>query len=280
MIPHIYQSTCHQRAFRIPGIVGAGDDIVCDLFDSENKFRQRGAVIFLHGGGFVGGSRDQFLAAASWLSLTTGALCITVDYKTAEVAPYPAAVVDCLAVFQWVWDRREQYRIDAEQVVVVGGSPGANIGAMAMMADETWFIRYGIENNNLFQPQNGIFLNGIYHLADFYDRNEQEQKNVQLYLGGETIDRTLLEETSYSRWNMRRKNILLLHGDQDQIIQPSQCFAMKSKAEADGGRLQVVFFEGMMHAWFNEPEYLYPVLICIRNFMDTIRKEVEQDGTS
>lgn len=266
----------HQRAYRIPGF--NGNDIICDLFDAEPAVVKRSAVIFVHGGGFVGGSRDQFLAAAAWLALAADCFCITVDYRTASEALYPAAVLDCLAVFQWLFQSQEQYRVDPEQVYVVGGSPGANIGAMAMMADEAWLSRYQVPQP-VFQPRHGIFLNGIYHLKDFYDRNPVEQNNVRLYLGERMSDPGTAGETSFEGWNMAGKNLLLLHGDHDLIIPVSQCYDLQAKAAADGGNAEIILFPGAAHAWFNHPESQYGVLSCIKAFIDNIRNEVELNGT-
>ncbi len=263
---------CFERDFLIPGIDGR--NVVCDLYNPGHGNQQRGVIVFLHGGGFIGGSKDQFFAAASWLSLMTNYISITVDYRTADTAPYPAPVLDTLSVFQWIYDNREKYCIDPESVFVLGGSPGANIGGMAMMADKAWLNRYGIDQRNLFQPNNGIFLNGIYDLSDFYHRNESEQKNVHMYIGKDHIDELQFIETSYRNWNMESKNLLLLHGDKDEIIPKSVCYDIERKAMLDGGSIQIVLFHDKEHAWFNKVENIYQVLKIIKDFIESTRNEV------
>lgn len=262
-----------QRGYRIPGLTG--QEVVCDLFDAGYGKEKRSAFVFLHGGGFVGGSRDQFFAAASWLSLTEDALCITVDYRTAKAAPYPAPVIDCLSVFRWIWEMREEYRIDPGLVFVVGGSPGANIGGMAMTADREWLHRYGVPCTGIYQPDHAVFLNGIYDISEFYKENEQERERVRAYIGENVPESVFFRETSFQTWGLEGQRWYLLHGSQDEVIALEQCERVKQRAENLGGSVQIHSFDGRGHAWFNEPECLYQVLITVKEILEAVKGEVK-----
>lgn len=259
------------RNYKIAGL--DGHQVVCDIFNHDIGEENRPALIFVHGGGFVGGDKDQFFGAASWLSMVTGALCFTVQYRTAPEHVYPAPVVDCLSVLRWLWNHKEQYRVRPELVFMVGGSPGANIGAMAMTAEKELLQTYGLEPKLCFQPKNGIFLNGIFDMADFYERNPSERQCVQAYLNSSRFDRILWKESSPVFHRKKGLNLLLLHGSQDSVVPLKQCQAMKRAAEQAQGNVRIQVFEGMGHAWFNEPQNLYEVLCAIRNYIEEIKSE-------
>ncbi|MBS6645614.1 MAG: alpha/beta hydrolase [Clostridiaceae bacterium] len=267
-------SRIFMRDYRIAGL--DGNEIACDIFNNRIGDGKRPALVFIHGGGFVGGDKDQFFAAASWLSMVTGALCITMQYRTAPEHGYPAPVIDCLSVLRWLWNHREPYGICPEWVCLIGGSPGANIGAMAMMAEVDLLKKYGLEPEICFQPRNGVFLNGIYDLLDFYERNQEEQKNVEAYLNGAPHDEDLRKETSPVCRKKAGLNLLLLHGSEDTVVPLEQCEAMKRAAEREQGRAEIRVFPGKAHAWFNEPGNLYEVLNEIRDYIEKIKEVVNE----
>ena len=60
-----------------------------DIFVPESD-RPRGALLFLHGGGFVGGRKEQFLGICASAALKTGWVCASLDYRLAGKAPFPA----------------------------------------------------------------------------------------------------------------------------------------------------------------------------------------------
>ena len=58
-----------------------------DIFVPESD-RLRGALLFLHGGGFVGGRKEQFLGICASAALKTGWVCASLDYRLAGKAPF------------------------------------------------------------------------------------------------------------------------------------------------------------------------------------------------
>ena len=75
--------------------------------------------------------------------------------------------------------------MDPALVFVVGGSPGANIGAMSILADKRMIENFSLDPKLVFQPVNGIFLNGIYDLTDFCERNPKEREGCVSFWTGQ-----------------------------------------------------------------------------------------------
>lgn len=84
-----------------------------------------GAVLYLHGGGFVFGSVRTHKHLAAALSATSGLPVLLLDYRKAPEHPFPAAADDALAGYHWLLDQG----IPASKIVVAGDSAGGHLTA-------------------------------------------------------------------------------------------------------------------------------------------------------
>jgi cation diffusion facilitator CzcD-associated flavoprotein CzcO/acetyl esterase/lipase len=90
-------------------------------------------VVFLHGGGWIGGSLDSFDEPCATLARRLGALVVSPDYRLAPEHPFPAAVNDTVAVLRWAADHIAEFGGDPERIAVGGESAGANLAAVAAL---------------------------------------------------------------------------------------------------------------------------------------------------
>lgn len=86
-------------------------------------------LLFIHGGGFVIGDLDAYDAQCRVLCTRVGAVVVSVDYRLAPEAPFPAAVEDALAAMEWVAEHVEELGGDAGRVAIGGDSAGGNLSA-------------------------------------------------------------------------------------------------------------------------------------------------------
>ena len=59
----------------------------------------------------------------------SGCVVVSVDYRRAPEARYPAAVDDCYAVLEWLAENAATIDGDPERVAVAGDSAGGNLAA-------------------------------------------------------------------------------------------------------------------------------------------------------
>ncbi len=87
------------------------------------------AVLYLHGGAFVAGSRRSYRAMAGRIAKRTGATVFIADYPKLQTAPFPAAPGAVLAA----WDQLLDQGWHPHQIVIAGDSAGGNLvfGLMA-----------------------------------------------------------------------------------------------------------------------------------------------------
>jgi acetyl esterase len=88
------------------------------------------AVLYFHGGGWVIGDLEIADTTARALAFHSEALVISVDYRRAPEAPFPAAQEDALAVTKAVLNGDSGLDIDVERVAVAGDSAGGNLAAV------------------------------------------------------------------------------------------------------------------------------------------------------
>ncbi len=91
-------------------------------------------IVFVHGGGWRVGVRDNFAPMAIRMA-QRGYAAATISYRLSPEAPYPAAVQDARAAVRWMRVHADEYGIDASRIAIGGGSAGGQIAALAGVTD-------------------------------------------------------------------------------------------------------------------------------------------------
>ncbi|OCT15734.1 alpha/beta hydrolase [Paenibacillus pectinilyticus] len=103
------------------------------------------AIVFFHGGGFIGGSVDCVENPCKSLAEKAGAVVINVDYRLAPENPFPAGLIDCFDAVKWVYDNAAEIQVNPQQMGVAGDSAGGNLAAVCSIMDRdqgTGMIKY------------------------------------------------------------------------------------------------------------------------------------------
>jgi cation diffusion facilitator CzcD-associated flavoprotein CzcO/acetyl esterase/lipase len=108
---------------------GAAGDLDYRLYRPEGD-GPHPVVVYFHGGGWVLGSTDSDDPFCRDLCVRSGAVIISVDYRHAPEARFPAAADDAFAAVRWVADHIIELGGIAGQLAVAGWSAGANLAAV------------------------------------------------------------------------------------------------------------------------------------------------------
>ncbi len=93
----------------------------------------RGAVLYLHGGGFVIGGLDSHDTICRNLCAGAGAVVVSVDYRMGPEHKFPAAVDDCWAGLRWLAENAHTLGADPACLAVAGDSAGGNLAAVVAL---------------------------------------------------------------------------------------------------------------------------------------------------
>lgn len=101
--------------------------------------RRAPAVLWMHGGGFIGGSPGQDDELCRRLADELGALVVAPSYRLAPEHPFPAALEDAHDVLVWLASRDD---VDPTRIAIAGASAGGGLAAqLALLARERGEVR-------------------------------------------------------------------------------------------------------------------------------------------
>lgn len=98
--------------------------------EPDDAAGERPVVVFFHGGGWVICDLDSHDHSARRVCRDAGAVVVSVDYRLAPEAPFPAAVDDAYAALCWVADHARELGADPAALTVMGDSAGGNLAAV------------------------------------------------------------------------------------------------------------------------------------------------------
>lgn len=154
-------ASVHERVSLGGASKGIADGVTADILvpSGVGPFP---VLVYLHGGGFIAGSTRSYRRLCSRLC-EQGFVVVSVAYRLAPEARWPAQVHDALAALRWVGVHAHEYGGDPTRFVMAGDSAGANIAASAAILAKVTGTGLDVRGLGL--------LYGIYYLpkllADF-----------------------------------------------------------------------------------------------------------------
>lgn len=91
--------------------------------------RPQGAIVWLHGGGFVMGDVETEHPWALQVAASSGARVVSVGYRVAPENRFPAALDDAYAALSWTNEHAAELGIDPGRIAVGGHAAGAGLAA-------------------------------------------------------------------------------------------------------------------------------------------------------
>ena len=91
-------------------------------------------VVYFHGGGWVIADKQVYDGGARGLSKASQAIVVSVDYRRAPEAKFPAAWDDALAAYKWVAANAGSINGDASRLALAGESAGGNLAIATAVA--------------------------------------------------------------------------------------------------------------------------------------------------
>ncbi len=122
------------REEHIPGPPAAPDVRVLVYLPRQGP-RPLGCLVWIHGGGYVLGSADADELQVKTIVSQVGCALVSVDYRLAPEAPFPAPVEDCYAALAWVNQHASELGVDPHRIAIGGASAGGGLAAaLALLA--------------------------------------------------------------------------------------------------------------------------------------------------
>lgn len=115
-------------------IPGRGGEMQVRIFTPKNASGPLPLVVYYHGGGWVIADRVVYDAGARAISKHANAVVMSVDYRLAPEAKFPAAHDDALAAYRWALANAGELNADPGMVGLAGESAGGNLAVATAVA--------------------------------------------------------------------------------------------------------------------------------------------------
>ena len=218
----------------------------------------RAAIVFFHGGGWVGGNPAQFDNQSRYLA-SRGLVCIQVEYRLLHRAsrePPLVCVQDAKSAMRWVRSHAAALGIDPKRIAAGGGSAGGHLAAFVGMVD------------GLDDPQD--------------DRKISPRANA-LVLFNPALDNGPEGGAAAARFGDRYQEFSPAHnisaddppaivflGTKDRLIPVSVVERFQSKLEQAGAGCEVRLYDGQAHGFFNREPFQSRTLLETDKFLGSL----------
>lgn len=254
----------------IPGGVRVAADLVyrevggrrarLDVYLPEGPVPAAGrpVVVAVHGGGWRGGSKSDYGRSMAGLA-RAGLVVVAIDYclSRPEVPSWPENLHDVRAALDWVGRNAAGFGIDPQRVALLGASAGGHLALLAGLepAGAPVVVPAGAVSRTASREPIRIAA-----VIDFYGPTDLRALAaagtpaagaVAAMLGGspEDVPGRYGEASPLDRVRPGSPAVLILHGDDDQLVPLDQSQALDSALERAGVVHRLIVVAGARHGF-------------------------------
>ena len=237
-------------------VIGKGDNhsLEADIFLPPIKAKNRPAVLFVHGGGWMEGDRSQLRGYAILLG-RLGFVCMCNSYRLSNEAIWPAQIQDVNCAIRYLRAHAEELGIDPSRIGISGNSAGAHLSLMAAAKqyDKTFEGEGG--NQNVSSEVKAVCA--IYPPTTIRQlKMANPLENAFLLLMGE--DAIKEEYDKASPMNYVSKDFppcLLIHGSKDRVVRLKDSTSFYEKLKEYNRPASLHIFSEEEHAFDGKSDY-------------------------
>ncbi len=236
-----------------------------DIYKRRDSTTPQPTLIFIHGGGWVGGSKEQsVMSLFPWLEM--GWNVVNVEYRLGRVALAPAAVEDCLCALRYIAAQAKTYNIDTNRLVLSGESAGGHLALTTGIIPESAGLDRPCPRAPLPTVAAIVDWYGITDVVDLLDGPNRKAYAVQ-WLGSMTDREEIARRVSpltYVRAGL--PPILAIQGDADPTVPYQHSVRLTEALAKVDVPNQLVTIPGGKHGGFT-PEERTRIYQAIREFL-------------
>jgi acetyl esterase/lipase len=202
-------------------------------FPEKRDEKPRPLIIWIHGGGWAGGSKTP----TGYLGqLTRGYALACVEYRFSQKAVFPAQIQDCQAAVRWLRANAKKYNLDPDHFGVIGESAGGHL--VALLGTSGGKHAFPPVGGNEDQSDRVQAVCDIFGPADFWTVIKQADedktvKNVFKWNNGDPYSKLIGAKLGQDKEKCDAVSpvhyvskdappFLILHGDHDALVPYAQ----------------------------------------------------------
>ena len=216
---------------------------------------KRTAVVWIHGGGWTGGSTESFFLHARYFAFR-GAVGFCIQYCLVKANGTTVAdcVADCKSTIRYIREHAAELGIDPDKIVVMGDSAGGHLasclGTIDGFDDPTDNLKISAKPNAmvLYNPLSdfttSVFINRIIAGAAL-DKKPTPESQIP------TKEQTELAKKLSPLYNIHKNQppTLVMHGTDDTVILPEQSLQFTEAMKKAGNSCKLILLPNTTHAF-------------------------------
>lgn len=205
-----------------------------DVYQPRDQAGPHPAVIFIHGGGWNSGNKQQYQFVGAALA-EAGVTAFIPNYSLYPDRKFPAFMDDIAQSIVWVARHADEYGVDARQIYLVGHSAGAHIATLVSL-DPRYLQAIGGDAN---------LIRGVVGLAGPYDFYPFKYAYMNDLFG--TPEQVFQSQpVNFARADA--PPMLLLHGLKDTTVDPRNTVQLSNALRASGAQVQDIYYPDASHS--------------------------------
>ena len=232
------------------------------LLPKDSKAKKRPLVVFIHGGGWQSGRKEDGLDVIRAVTATGDYAAATINYRLSQEAKWPAQIHDCKAAIRFLRAKADEYGIDASHIGVVGMSAGGHLVSLLGTVNDDPALdgtlgSFGKVSSRVqcvvdFFGPTDFFTNLLPDAAA--DRANGRKMVIDLLGRDEAEARSNAKAASPVSWVTKDDApFFIAHGTKDTLVPFSQATTIQTALDKAGVENHLVAMEGAGHG-FASPE--------------------------
>ena len=234
----------------------AGDRALhVDLYAPDSSVpNKRTAVVLVHGGGWILGDKHMVEGLGKAFA-ALGYTAVAAEYRLVREAAWPAQLEDVSNAVRWVQDNADSLGVDADKVVVAGGSAGAHL---AMLAAK--------------KVANVAAVLALFPASELTVANPPPAGTfgAAVLFGEEASDETLRSASPLHQLDAEYPPTYLLHGADDWMIDPAASVNVYQRLVELGVPAELHVVAKALHEFTGEPSMCGPMVGNMGLFLDRL----------
>lgn len=222
-----------------------------DLYLPPKTGKPSAVVINIHGGGWNHGVKESQTGFNTFFKENLAVA--NIEYRLTGQATAPAAVEDARCALIHLVRNAKDLNIDANKIVVMGGSSGGHLALMAgLLANDHRFDKNcpGVENIKVAAIIDKYGISDVWDWA--YGKNITS-KSATRWLGEKASDETFARSVSPITYVTKNSPpVFIVHGNADPTVPYQHSVELHKKLMAAGVKTEFMTVEGGLHGKFDK----------------------------
>jgi acetyl esterase/lipase len=208
------------------------------------------AIMFVHGGGWVAGTKTGTPGMSYFLELARrGYFIASIDYRLAPTSTFPANIEDVKCAVRSLRANAAQYNLDPNRIGAWGASAGGHLVSLLGASDQAagWDVGQYLDQSSRVQAVVDMF--GIHDLTTEYVVGNLRGLDRMVFRATSPADPILKQASSTTYASADDPPFLILHGDLDETVPYTQSQILHDALLANGAQSDYVLVHNAGHGF-------------------------------